>query len=115
MTIIYEQCNKATKTEIALGTTYNVDRPEGNLIESLKPVHTVCFRSDDRELSFVPYKQVAAVKSMNNYNNNKPYYPHAFKEKIKIKYNVIMVVVGKFTNRIGMMIKLLGAAVPVLD
>ena len=31
-TLIFGQCNEATKTKIALGTTYTVDRKEGNLI-----------------------------------------------------------------------------------
>ena len=36
MTIIYGQCDKAAKIEIALGANYNADCQTGNLIESLK-------------------------------------------------------------------------------
>ena len=49
-------------------------------------MRTVCFGSDDGGLSYGPYKQVVAVKSMNNYTNKKPNEPHGFKEQVKIKY-----------------------------
>ena len=70
-------------TEIALGATYKVDCQEGNIIEFLKQVHTVCFESDDGGLSFGPHKQVVAVESMNNYRNNKPHDSHGFKKEVK--------------------------------
>ena len=52
---------------------------------------------------------------MNNYNNNKPHDPHSFKDEVKIKYNAVKAVVGKFSNGTGAMVELLGAAVPVLS
>ena len=55
------------------------------------------------------------MKSTNNYSNNKPHDPHGFKEEVKIKYDDVNTVVGKFPNRTGVMIKLLRAAVPALD
>ena len=116
MTIIYGQCNKATKTEIALGENYNADRQAGNPIEFLKQVCIVCFRSDDGCLSFKPYKQVVAVKLMNNYSNNKPHDPHGFKEEVKIKYYAVKVVAGRFPNGTAVMMELLGAAAaPPID
>ena len=33
MTIIYRQCNEATKTKLALGRIYNVDHQDGNILE----------------------------------------------------------------------------------
>ena len=83
-----------------------MDRQGGNLIELL---------SDNGGLSFGPYKQVEAVKSMNNYSNNKPHDPHSFKEEVKIKYDDVNAVVGKFPNRTGAMIVLLGAERLAID
>jgi len=56
MTIIFRQCNEATKTEIALRETYNADHQAMNLLEFLKRVRTVRFKSDNGGLSFWPYK-----------------------------------------------------------
>ena len=115
MTIIYGQYDKATKTEIAFGATYNADCQVGNLIKSLKRVQTVCFGSNNGGLSFGPYKQVVAAKLMNNYSNNKPHDPHSFKVKVKIKYDVIKAVAGRFPNRTAVMIEFLAAAPPPID
>ena len=49
-------------------------------------MRTACFDSDNGGLIYWPYKQVMAIKSMNNYINNEPYNPQGFKEQIKIKY-----------------------------
>ena len=96
-----------TKTEIDLWANYNADRQAGNLIEFLKQVRTICFESNGVGLSFGPYKQVVAVKSMNNYSNNKPHDPHGFKEEVKIKYDAVKAVAGSFPNRIAAMMTLL--------
>ena len=115
MAIIFRQCNKATKTKIALGATYNADCQAGNLVKFFKQVHTVCFLSNDRGLSFGPYKQVVAAKSMNNYCNNKSHDPHGFKEEVKIKYNAVKSVAGRFLIRTAAMMKFLGVAVQPRD
>ena len=107
MTIIYGQYNKATKTEISFGRTYDADCQDGNIIEFLKRVRTVCFRRNAGGLSFGSYKQDISVESMNNYSNNKPHDPHGFKEVIKIKLNAIKAVVEKFSNDTGAMMELL--------
>ena len=62
ITIIFGQCNEATKTEIALGVTYVADRQGGNLIKLIKQLRTVCFGDDDGGLSYGLYKQVVAIK-----------------------------------------------------
>ena len=61
-------------------------------------MRTVCFGIDNGGLSYWPYKQVVAIKSMNNYNNNKPYNPHGFKEQIKIKHKGTKAIARKFPN-----------------
>ena len=81
MTTIYGQYNKATKTKIALGTNYNMDCQEGNLIKFLREVHTVYFGCNNRGLSFGAYKQVVAVKLMNNYSNSKTHDPMVSKKR----------------------------------
>ena len=52
---------------------------------------------------------------MDNYSNNKPYYPYDFKKEVKIKHDAIKVVVENFPNGIGAMMELLRAVVPALD
>ena len=79
ITILFRQCDGATKTKIPLGATDAADHQVGSLIAFIKRMRTVCFGSDDGGLSYGPYKQVVAIKSMNNYTNNKPYDPHGFK------------------------------------
>ena len=101
--------------KIALGSTYNMDRQDGDLIKFLKQVHTVCFGSDDRGLSLGRYKQVVSVKSMNKYINNKLHDPHGFKEEIKIKFDTLKAVVEKFPNRTGAMMELLKTEVPPVN
>ena len=80
-----------------------MDSQAENLIEFLKGVHIGCFGSNNGGLSFGPYKQVVGVKSMNNYSNNKPHDPHGFKEEVKIKYNAVKAVDGRFPNRTAVM------------
>ena len=80
ITIIFGQCDEATKTEIAVGATYTAELQARNLIKFIKRLRTVFFGGIDSGLSYGPYKQVVAIKSMNNYTNNEPYDPHGFKE-----------------------------------
>ena len=56
MTIIYGQCDDATRTKITLGVTYKVDHQAKNIINFLEQVHTVCFGRDNGGLSFKQYK-----------------------------------------------------------
>ena len=85
MTIIYRKCNDATKTEIALGTNYEIICTNAELIRFLGLVRKVCYGSNNGGLSFKPYKNVVAVKSLTNFTNAKPNDPHGFKEELKIK------------------------------
>ena len=85
ITIIFGKFDEATKTKIPLGATYAADRQAGRLVEFTKQLCTVFFDSDDGGLSYAFYKQVVAVKSMNNFSNKKPYDPHGYKEEVKIK------------------------------
>ena len=105
--IIFGQCDEATKTKIALRATYIVDRQAENFIKFIKQLHTVCFGGDDGGLSYGPYEQVVAVKSMNNYINNEPYDPHGFKEQVKIKFKATKAIVGRFPYRTAALMELL--------
>ena len=115
MTIIYGQCDNATRTEIPLGTNYEFIHANGKLINFLKILRTVCYGSDDGGLSFKPYKNVVVVKSLNNFSNAKPNNPHGYKEELKIKYDAVLAVVGKFLNGTGPMLEFLVAEVPQLN
>ena len=89
ITIIFGQCDEATKAKIALRTNYATERQAGRLIMYLNPLRTACFGSNNGGFSYRPYKQAISVKFMNNYSNNKPLNPRDFKEKVKIKYNAV--------------------------
>ena len=54
------------------------------------------------------------MKLRNNYNNNKLHDPHGFKEEIKIKYDAVKAVAGRFLNGTAVMMALLEAEVPAL-
>ena len=115
MTIIFGQCNDATRTEIALGANYNTDCENRELINFLARLQTVYYGSDDGGLSFKPYKNVVVVKSLNNFSNAKSNDPYGFKEELKIKFDAVLAVVGKFLNSTRLMLESLKAEVPVLD
>ena len=51
---------------------------------------------------------------MNNYSNNKLHDPHGFKEKVKIKYNTVKAIAGRFPNGTATMMTLLENNVPAL-
>ena len=112
MTIIYGQCDNATRSKIALGTNYKTVCANGELINFLELLRT---GSDDEGLSFKPYKNVVVVKPLNNFSNAKPYDPHGFKEELKIKYDAVLAVIGKFPNGTGPMLELLKTEAPPLD
>ena len=112
ITIIFGECDEATETKIALEATYAADRQAGNLVEFIKKLRTVCFGGEGVGLSYGPYKQVAVVKSMNNYTNNEPYDPHGFKEQIKIKYEATKVIARKFPNGTAVLMDILSKAQP---
>ena len=44
---------------------------------------------------------------MNNYSNSKPHDPHDFKEEVKIKYNAVKTIAGRFPNGTATMMALL--------
>ena len=73
--ILFGQCDKATQTKIALGENYLEDCDAGRLLAFFERIRTVCFDDDDSGLSYGPYKQVIAIKSLNTYTNNEPQRP----------------------------------------
>ena len=89
MTIIYRQCNDATRTKIALGDDYVIICTDAELIRFLALVRKVCYRSKDRGLSFKTFKITVAIKLLNNFTNANPRDPHGFKEELKIKYEAV--------------------------
>ena len=94
MTIIYGQCDDATRTKIALGDDYEIIHRDAELIAFIEIAQTLCYRSNDGGLLFKPYKNVVVVKSLNNFSNTKPNDPYRFKEELKIKYDAVLAVVG---------------------
>ena len=70
-------------------------------------MRTICFGGDDGGLSYGPYKQVVAIKSLNTYTNNDLQDPHGFKEHVKIKYEATKAIVGKFSNGTAALMEIL--------
>ena len=83
---LYGQCDEATQTEIPLGDNYAEDRDEKWLLAIIEKLRAICFGGDDGGLSYPPYKQIVAIKSLNTYTNNEIHDPNDFKEQVKIKY-----------------------------
>ena len=115
MTIIYGQCNDATRTKIAHGNNYEIIHANAELIRFLAILRIVCYESDNGGLAFKPYKNVVVVKSLNNFSEAKPNDLHGFKEELKIKYDAVLAVVGKFPNGTGPLLELLAAEMPALN
>ena len=72
-------------------------------------------QSDDGGLSYKPYKMVVAVKSLHNFSSSKSSDPHAFKEKLKIKFGTILAIIRKFPNGTGVLEHLLKAETQPLN
>ena len=47
------------------------------------------------------------MKSINNYSNKKTHDSHGFKEEVKIKYNTVKAIAGKFPDGTAAMMTLL--------
>ena len=107
ITIIFEQWDEATEIKITLGETYAADYQAGRFIEFLNRLRTVCFGGDDSGLSYAPCKKLVAMKSLDNFSNNKPYDTHRFKEEVNIRYDSVKVTAGKFPNGTAAMMALL--------
>ena len=115
ITILFGQCDGATQTEIALGDNYIEDCNDGRLLAFIERLCAICFGGDNSGLSYAPYKQVVAVKSLNTYTNNDVTDPHGFKEQAKIKYEATKAIVGRFPNGTATLMHLLSKAEPALD
>ena len=115
ITILFGQCDKATQTEIALGIFFIEDRNAGRLLAFIERMRSICLDGNNGGLSYGPYKQVVAIKSLNTYTNNNPNDPHGFKEQVKIKFEATKAIVGRFPNGTTALTHLLSKAEPVLD
>ena len=78
-------------------------------------MRSIFFGGDDSGLSYGPYKQVVAIKSLNTYTNNNPNDPHGFKEQVKIKFEATKAIVGRFPNGTAALMHLLSNAETPLD
>ena len=115
ITILFGQCDEATQTEIALRDNYTDDRDEGRLLAFIERIRAICFGGNDGGLTFPPYKQVVAIRSLNTYTNNEVQDHNGFKEQVKIKYEATKAIVGRFPNGTATLMHLLSNAEPALD
>ena len=114
ITILFGQCDKATQTEIALGDNYTEDRNEGRLLAFIEQLCSIYFGGDNGSLSYTPYKQIVVIKLLNTYTNNDANGPHGFKKQVKIKFEAIKAIVGRFSNGTAALTHLLSKAAPPL-
>ena len=56
-----------------------------------------------------------AVKLLNNFSNSKPHDTHRFKEEVKIKFDSVEVIAGRFPNGTAAMMILLAAETVLID
>ena len=110
ITILFGQCDEATQTEIALGANYTEDRDARRLLAFIEQMRSICFGDDDVGLSYGPYEQVVAIKSLNSYTNNDSNDPHRFKQQVKIKFKATKAIVGRFPNGTAALTHLLSKA-----
>ena len=75
-------------------------------------MRTVGFGGDNGDLSYGPYKQVVAIKSLNIYTNIDRQDPHGLKEQVKIKYKATKTIARNSPNGIAALIELLSNALP---
>ena len=108
--ILFGQCDEATQIKIALGANYTEDRNEGKRLAFIEQLRSICFGGYDGGLSYAPYKQVVAIKSLNTYTTNNPNDPHGFKEQVKIKFEATKAIVGRFPNGTAALTHLLSKA-----
>ena len=78
----------------------------------IEQLRSICFGGNDGGLSYAPYKQIVAIKSLNTYTNRNPNDPHDFKEQVKIKFEATKAIVGRFPNGTATLIHLLSNAEP---
>ena len=112
MTILFGQCDEATQTEIALGDNYTEDRDEGRLLAFIQRLRAICFGGNDGGLSYLPYKQVVAIQSLNTYTNNEVNDPNGFIEQVKNKWEATEAIIGSIPNGTVTLMHLLSNAEP---
>ena len=103
---------KQPRLKLLSETIIQKNRDEGRLLVFIEQLRAICFGGDDSGLSYPPYKQVVAIKSLNTYTNNDTNDPHGFKEQIKIKYKATKAIVRRFPNGTATLPHLLSKAKP---
>ena len=98
MTLVCRYCNETILTKLALRTTYEINRNDGNLVNFLDRLGFVCYQSNDSGLSYTPYKGIIEVKLSFNFTNPRPEDPHGYKEELKVKHSATTPIVRKFPN-----------------
>jgi len=98
ITIIRGQLDAGTKNELEVSTGYDTAVTNGDIITILKNLRAICYGNDDGGISLKAYKAVLAVKSLNNFTNQKPHDPHTFKDDLIAKYQATLSLTNRFPN-----------------
>ena len=78
-------------------------------------MRSICFGGNDGGLTYLPYKLVVAIKSLNTYINNEVHDPNGLKEQVKIKYEATKAIVGRFPNGTATLMHLFSNSQPAID
>ena len=76
MTIIFNQCNKATRAEIVLGSSYEDNSEAGELIKFLVRVCTACNETNDAKVLFSSMVTKLLNLTFNQHQLSKNYHQH---------------------------------------
>ena len=101
MTLICRHYDEAILTKLALGNKYESDHKDRNYVNFLEQLQFICYQNDGGGLSYNLYKGVIATKSLLNFTNFRPKNSHRYEEELKIKFNAMTAIAGKFPNGKG--------------
>jgi len=96
MAMIWGQLDDDTQAQMILVASYAQARKDGDIVTFLESLRDICNGSDDGGLSYQPFKAVVAMKGVCNFTNPDVSNPHLYKKELKIKYDAMKAICGKF-------------------
>ena len=96
MAMIWGQLDDDTQAQMILVASYAQARKDGDIVTFLESLRDICNGSDDGGLSYQPFKAVVAIKGVCNFTNPDVSNPHLYKKELKIKYDAMKAICGKF-------------------
>jgi len=94
--MIWGQLDDDTQAQMILVASYAQARKDGDIVTFLELLRDICNGSDDGGLSYQPFKVIVAIKGVCNFTNPDVSNPHLYKKELKIKYDAMKAICGKF-------------------